>query len=154
MTPLRERNPNRVSTKAISEFRILSETWDNFPSTLTEDVIEDFVERENVGVESYGGPLQINNGRDALVDAYEELLDAFMYLTQRGVEEQWENYNIDLALSKTGSAIREVVYALNNDRGVGFLGGRDPQPDPIEPDNRNQLAFYDDDYYVAVTDGE
>jgi len=154
MTRSLERNPNRVLPRAVSEFEIYAGNWQQFSSTLVEDVVQDLSERELQGVESYGTPLQINNGRDALVDAYEELLDGFMYLTQRSAEEKWENYNINLALSKTAEAIREVVYAMHSNRGAGFLVPYEPQPDPIEPDNRTQLSFYDDDYYVAVTDGE
>lgn len=38
--------------------------------------------RESVGIARYGTPLQPNNGRDALRDAYEEALDLACYLRQ------------------------------------------------------------------------
>lgn len=148
----RERQPVRV--KAVDEFNTIAESWVDFPQQLTNYVENDFIERERLGVESYGTPLHTHNGRDALVDAYEELLDAFMYLTQYGSENDWDEYSTDLALSNTASAIREIVYMLNGRNGAGFLSGRRPQPDPIQVDNRTQLGYYDDDYYVAVTDGE
>lgn len=42
----------------------------------------DLEERERIGVERYGTPLQPHNGRDALVDAYQEALDLACYLRQ------------------------------------------------------------------------
>ena len=45
-------------------------------------VVADLVARREVGVAEYGVPLSAGNGRDALVDLYEELLDAVCYLRQ------------------------------------------------------------------------
>ena len=45
-------------------------------------VIADMVERDRVGRARYGTPLQAHNGRDALVDAYQEALDLVVYLRQ------------------------------------------------------------------------
>lgn len=42
----------------------------------------DLVEREALGISRYGTALQANNGRDALRDLYEELLDACCYIRQ------------------------------------------------------------------------
>ncbi len=49
-------------------------------------VIADMEARDNVGRERYGRPLTANNGRDALLDAYEEALDLAVYLKQAMVE--------------------------------------------------------------------
>jgi hypothetical protein len=43
-------------------------------------VIADMVDRKRIGVERYGVPLQCGNGRDMLIDAYQEALDLVMYL--------------------------------------------------------------------------
>ena len=43
-------------------------------------VIMDMMERDRIGRERYGTPLKPFNGRDALVDAYQELLDAAVYI--------------------------------------------------------------------------
>lgn len=43
-------------------------------------VIADMEERNAVGTEKYGTPLQPGNGRDSLVDAYQEALDLVVYL--------------------------------------------------------------------------
>ena len=45
-------------------------------------VIQDMQERNQVGIQRYGTPLQPFNGRDALVDAYQEALDLAVYLRQ------------------------------------------------------------------------
>lgn len=45
-------------------------------------VIVDMVDRDNVGRKRYGTPLQPHNGRDALIDLYQELLDAVVYCRQ------------------------------------------------------------------------
>lgn len=50
-------------------------------------VIADMHERDAVGRERYGTPLQPHNGRDALVDAYQEALDLVVYLRQ-AIEER------------------------------------------------------------------
>ena len=45
-------------------------------------VIADIRERKLMGIAKYGTPLQAHNGRDALVDAYQEALDLCQYLRQ------------------------------------------------------------------------
>lgn len=47
------------------------------------DLVEaDMRERDQVGAQKYGTRLQPHNGRDALVDAYQEALDLVVYLRQ------------------------------------------------------------------------
>lgn len=41
---------------------------------------EDVAERERVGIQRYGTPLQPHNGRDMIRDAYDEALDLVIYL--------------------------------------------------------------------------
>lgn len=50
-------------------------------------VVADIQERKRVGIERYGTPLQAGNGRDALVDAYQEDLDRIQY-TRQAIEER------------------------------------------------------------------
>ena len=45
-------------------------------------VLADLTNRALEGNLKYGEPLLANNGRDALVDAYQEALDLCMYLRQ------------------------------------------------------------------------
>lgn len=49
-------------------------------------VAADLAERKSFGTRKYGTPLQAHNGRDALLDAYEEALDLCVYLKQALVE--------------------------------------------------------------------
>ncbi len=45
-------------------------------------VLADMHERDKIGRQRYGTPLQPFNGRDALADAYQEALDLAVYLRQ------------------------------------------------------------------------
>lgn len=45
-------------------------------------VMADMRERDETGLRRYGTRLQPHNGRDALVDAYQEVLDTAAYLRQ------------------------------------------------------------------------
>jgi hypothetical protein len=45
-------------------------------------VVKDIDDRVREGIKKYGSPLMTQNGRDALVDAYQEALDLVMYLRQ------------------------------------------------------------------------
>ena len=45
-------------------------------------VIEDMHKRREFGIKKYGTPLQLNNSRGALVDAYQEELDKVVYMKQ------------------------------------------------------------------------
>lgn len=59
----------------------------NSSKPIWELVIADMQERDRVGTEKYGTPLQAHNGRDALLDAYAEALDLAVYLRQ-AIEER------------------------------------------------------------------
>jgi transcription elongation factor Elf1 len=51
------------------------------------DALCSFIEaRKQVGIERYGTPLQPNNGRDAIRDAFEEAVDLATYLAQVIIE--------------------------------------------------------------------
>ena len=54
---------------------------------IVELVMVDLQDRMLIGIERYGMPLQAHNGRDALVDAYQEALDLCCYLRQ-AIEER------------------------------------------------------------------
>lgn len=51
-------------------------------------VIGDIEKRRELGIERYGTSLETNNGRDALVDLYQELLDGAMYCRQKIEEDR------------------------------------------------------------------
>lgn len=50
------------------------------PESIVVKVIDDMRERDRLGRERYGTPLTTGNGRNHLVDAYQEKLDAAVYL--------------------------------------------------------------------------
>ena len=50
-------------------------------------VVKDMLDRDLAGAAKYGTRLQAGNGRDALVDAYQEALDLCVYLRQ-AIEER------------------------------------------------------------------
>ena len=52
------------------------------------EVMQDLMSRAQTGKEKYGTYLKTNNGRDALMDAYQEALDLAMYLKQKIMEVQ------------------------------------------------------------------
>ena len=66
-------------------------------------VIADMHARDALGRERYGTPLQAHNGRDALRDAYDEVLDLAAYLRQ-AIEER-----------KDVEAVVAAAEALNDD---------------------------------------
>jgi hypothetical protein len=56
------------------------------PAEVRELVIKDMADRDAWGRSKYHTPLQPHNGRDALIDAYQELLDSSVYLAQYMLE--------------------------------------------------------------------
>jgi hypothetical protein len=50
--------------------------------SVTDLVMIDLQERREMGIKKYGNELQTHNGRDALIDAYQEALDLCLYLRQ------------------------------------------------------------------------
>lgn len=57
-------------------------------------VISDMRERDQFGRHKYGTPLQVFNGRNPLVDAYQEVLDLAVYLRQEIEERKKMNAEI------------------------------------------------------------
>lgn len=58
-------------------------------------VIADIEARRLMGIRKYGVPLGVNNGRDHLVDAYDEVLDLAVYLRaeiEKRNQQQWSNF--------------------------------------------------------------
>jgi|GEM_PF-1778987 len=72
------------------------------------EIIKDLYDRSDEGVRKYGTPLQADNGRDALLDAYQEGLDLVQYLKQVIMER--ENPGIVYSWPET-------IYASRNSLG-------------------------------------
>lgn len=71
-------------------------------------VLSDLIQRAYFGKEKYGTMLKTNNGRDALVDAYQEALDLVMYLKQTLLERE-EMKEKQAQLWNDGTYIVEIV---------------------------------------------
>lgn len=50
------------------------------------EVVKDLLNRSDEGAKKYGTPLRVDNGRSALLDLYQELLDATQYIKQELME--------------------------------------------------------------------
>lgn len=55
-------------------------------ASVTDAIVKDMTDRREHGIKKYGTELMTNNGRDALVDAYQEALDLVVYLKQELME--------------------------------------------------------------------
>lgn len=69
-------------------------------------VVKDMEERNRIGTAKYGTPLRTGNGRKALVDAYQEVLDLAVYLRQE-IEES--------PLVKENARLTRVLAALREE---------------------------------------
>jgi len=54
----------------------------------------DLTARAEAGVQKYGTPLTTHNGRNALMDCYQEVLDAAMYARQASLEAEDMDVNL------------------------------------------------------------
>lgn len=73
-------------------------------------VVKDMGDRDRVGRERYGAPLQPFNGRSAKVDAYQEVLDAAVYLRQ----DLEEVDRLEARLEEVVTAARALAKEVEN----------------------------------------
>lgn len=115
MTPLNapEPPPQRNDQPACWDLVITDASLlpiDAFPAR--DLAIDDMRARDEQGAAKYGTRLQPHNGRDALVDAYQEALDLSVYLRQSLAERHdgavWAAYRSALA---TAADLREIIAA-------------------------------------------
>lgn len=85
--------PQKNNGVPIWDLVISDATPGDAASPLIALMLADMRERDRVGRERYGAPLQANNGRDYLTDAYQENLDMCAYLRQ-GIEEDKVKYGV------------------------------------------------------------
>jgi len=84
-------------------------------------VREDLEVRERVGVQRYGSPLRIFNGRDALVDAYQEAMDLTVYLRQAIAERDFASEQEALETADDLVPLKAMVVAKRaGGRAEGF----------------------------------
>jgi hypothetical protein len=70
------------------------------PAGLVAQVVADIEARKQVGLERYGTLLQAFNGRDALLDAYQEVLDLCQYLRQMKEEQRPRTFAVLVIYTK------------------------------------------------------
>ena len=58
----------------------------SIPFAASQPLREDLIARAEIGFKKYGTKLRVKNGRRAIVDLYQELLDALMYSMQARLE--------------------------------------------------------------------
>jgi len=56
------------------------------------EVIQDFISRAEMGKEKYGQLLKTNDGRNNMMDLYQELIDAVMYCKKQMMEENADDF--------------------------------------------------------------
>lgn len=102
----------------------------NDNKSVWELVMDDMKSRDDFGRKKYGTPLQANNGRDPLVDAYQEILDFAVYLRQeieerktRGVGiQRYVEWTSETAIypgagSHEANAVDYVIHGLTGEAG-------------------------------------
>ena len=70
-------------------------------------LLKDMSDRDRWGRTKYGVPLKPFNGRDSLVDLYQEFLDAIVYAKQYQIENP-----SDLSLNIPYSVLKVLVYTI------------------------------------------
>ncbi len=91
--------------------------------TNRQEVAADHESRIAFGEKKYGQRLKINNGRDALMDAYQELLDFLSYAMQAHLEGDGTILPMFDAVSVFASELRG---RLNNKEGATHIPGMEP----------------------------
>jgi len=80
--------PKCKGTKTITEWVAEPPPKTNELPSMWDLVRKDMADRDTFGRQKYGTPLQPFNGRNALKDAYEEVLDLAVYLRQAIYEKE------------------------------------------------------------------
>lgn len=84
-------------------------------------VISDMRERDVIGRRRYGTPLMAHNGRDALVDAYQEALDMVVYLRQ-AIEERSSAF---FERERKLASVQDMIGRVRASHGLNPLTGED-----------------------------
>lgn len=97
-------------------------------------VILDMEARKAFGLQKYGTVLQAHNGRDALLDAYQEVLDLTVYLKQE-LQERARRMTLEeaeaLVDALDGAAFDAGLAVGQEQPGAKRNNGRGAQRDPI-----------------------
>lgn len=111
--------------------------------SVTDAVISDLTLRREGGIKKYGRELQTHNGRSFLIDAYQETLDAALYLRGAIIEDDHKAaavHDLENARAKVALILPQVkdkwVLAdieLLIARAIQKLTPPQPEPSPSSP---------------------
>jgi hypothetical protein len=76
-------------------------------------IAEDIEERKQFGLKKYGTALQAFNGRNPIVDAYQEVLDGIIYLKQAAEEARESNLKLTYEEARESNlklTYRDILY--------------------------------------------
>lgn len=77
-------------------------------------VLADMRDRRQMGIDKYGKPLRPDNGRDALVDAYQEVLDLTVYLRQAIEQQRAVEHRINEEILSKISAQNKILSNISD----------------------------------------
>lgn len=100
-------------------------------------VMQDMHDRDKMGTRKHEKRLQPNNGRDALVDAYQEALDLVVYLRQEIYERDEARVNNDRTTIEEIDRLRRYADTMNGKPGTERHRFRGHCPDNSQPDSRD-----------------
>lgn len=101
-------NPSHNDKPAMWEL-VIEDTKNSFPDdAVRAAIVKDMTDRDTWGRTKYGTPLQPYNGRDALVDFYQELLDGVVYSAQYS----WELAHSNDVLSDAHETVEKMYQGL------------------------------------------
>lgn len=86
---------------------------EDLKDTIFDGLIKHIEDRKQLGLEKYGIPLQCGNGRNALIDAFQELGDAIAYLKQDAVEKGQESSVIYRQVVRLADLILNELDRIN-----------------------------------------
>lgn len=110
-----ERKPSWIEPEPMPTTNELPYMW---PKSITR-IINIAKERDDFGAKKYGTRLQPFNGRDPLVDAFQEGLDQLVYIEQELFERQYNNAVIEAAVALVES--QDLSLLANLDKAVNEL---------------------------------
>jgi hypothetical protein len=80
---------------------------EHFSNDVSFEITSGIEQRRELGIKKYGTPVQTFNGRDALLDAWQESLDLLTYIYQLDLEEGgWEE-----TLHRVIVVVEDLAYA-------------------------------------------
>lgn len=78
---------------------------------ITERILDDMAERHATGTKKYGVPLTAGDGRNHLIDAYQEALDLMVYLRQELDERGVSLENDEVTVTQSDAVVLRLYVA-------------------------------------------